>query len=106
MIDRVTCKTGENVDQPEYANIATAQNNTKRLLTSQSMMGPVLISNSPEKVWLSLSRKLFRVTTILNMDFLSDLVYKFKKLMGRNDFSFQFRRIGYNLNILCDNLNA
>ena len=39
--------------------------------------------------------------------FYGDLVYKFKKLIGRNDFSFQFRkiitryrRIGYNLNIM------
>ena len=38
-------------------------------------------------------------------EFYGDLVYKFKKLIGRNDFSFQFRkiitryrRIGYNLN--------
>ena len=36
-----------------------------------------------------------------------DLVYKFKKLIGRNDFSFHFRkistryrRIGYNLNVM------
>ena len=36
-----------------------------------------------------------------------DLVYKFKKLIGKNDFSFQFRkiitryrRIGYNLNVM------
>ena len=36
-----------------------------------------------------------------------DLVYKFKKLIGINDFSFQFRkiitryrRIGYNLNVI------
>ena len=37
-----------------------------------------------------------------------DLIYKFKKLIGRNDFSFQFRkknitlykRIGYNLNVM------
>ena len=36
-----------------------------------------------------------------------DLVYKFKKLIGRNEFSFQFRkiitryrRIGYNLNVI------
>ena len=35
------------------------------------------------------------------------LVYKFKKLIGRNDFSFQFRKImtryrciGYNLNVM------
>ena len=39
--------------------------------------------------------------------FYGDLVYKFKKLIGRNDFSFQFRkiitryrRIGYNLNVM------
>ena len=40
-------------------------------------------------------------------EFYGDLVYKFKKRIGRNDFSFQFRkiitryrRIGYNLNIM------
>ena len=40
-------------------------------------------------------------------EFNDDLVYKFKKLIGRNDFSFQFRkiitryrRIGYNLNVM------
>ena len=41
------------------------------------------------------------------LEFYSDLVYKFKKLKGINDFSFQFRkiitryrRIGYNLNVM------
>ena len=40
-------------------------------------------------------------------EFYGDLVYKFKKLIERNDFSFQFRkiiaryrRIGYNLNVM------
>ena len=40
-------------------------------------------------------------------EFYGDLVYKFKILIGRNDFSFQFikiitryRRIGYNLNVM------
>ena len=40
-------------------------------------------------------------------EFYGDLVYKFKKLIGRKDFSFQFRkiitryrRIGYNLNVM------
>ena len=40
-------------------------------------------------------------------DFYGDLVYEFKKLIGRNDFYFQFRktitryrRIGYNLNVM------
>ena len=40
-------------------------------------------------------------------EFYGDLVYKFKKLIGSNDFSFQFRkiitryrRIGYNLNVM------
>ena len=40
-------------------------------------------------------------------EFYDDLVYKFKKFIGRNDFSFQFRkiitryrRIGYNLNVM------
>ena len=40
-------------------------------------------------------------------EFYVDLGYKFKNLLGRNDFSFQFRkiitcyrRIGYNLNVM------
>ena len=40
-------------------------------------------------------------------EFYGDLVYKFKKLIGRNDISFQFRkiltryrRIGYSLNVM------
>ena len=40
-------------------------------------------------------------------EFYGDLVYKCKKLIGSNDFSFQFgkiitryRRIGYNLNVM------
>ena len=40
-------------------------------------------------------------------EFYGDLVYKFKKIIGRNDFTFQFRkimtryrRIGYNLNVM------
>ena len=41
-------------------------------------------------------------------EFYGDLVYKFKKLIGKNDFSFQFRKknvtryrhIGYNLNVM------
>ena len=40
-------------------------------------------------------------------EFYDDLVYKFKKLIGRNGFSFQFRkiitryrRIGYNSNVM------
>ena len=45
--------------------------------------------------------------TLLNEGLSGDLVYKFKKLIGRNDFSFQFRKIitrykrkGYNLNVM------
>ena len=40
-------------------------------------------------------------------EFYDDLAYKFKKLIGRNDFSFQFRKIitsyrhiGYTLNVM------
>ena len=40
-------------------------------------------------------------------EFHGDLFYKFKKLIGRNDFSFQirkfitrYRRMGYNLNVM------
>ena len=41
------------------------------------------------------------------LEFYGDLVYKFKKIVGRNDFSDQFRkiiirykRIGYNMNVM------
>ena len=44
---------------------------------------------------------------LLEPEFYGDLVYKFEKLKGINDFSFQFRkiitryrRIGYNLNVM------
>ena len=44
---------------------------------------------------------------LLEPEFYGDLVNKFKKLIGRNDFSFHFRkiitrhrRIGYNLNVM------
>ena len=33
-------------------------------------------------------------------EFYGDLVYKFKNLIGRNDFSLLYRRIGYNLNVM------
>ena len=33
-------------------------------------------------------------------EFYGDLVYKFKNLIGGNDFSFLYRRIGYNLNVM------
>ena len=33
-------------------------------------------------------------------EFYGDLVYKFKNIIGRNDFSFLYRRIGYNLNVM------
>ena len=35
-----------------------------------------------------------------------DLVYKFKKLIGRNDFSFQFRKIITRYRRICYNLNV
>ena len=50
-----------------------------------------------------------KVIGIINFvpEFYGDLVYKFKKLKGINDFSFQFRkiitryrRVGYNLNVM------
>ena len=52
-------------------------------------------------------KMLVYLRAFLNQNFYNDLVYKFKKLIGRNDFSFQFRkiitrsrRIGYNLNVM------
>ena len=51
--------------------------------------------------------KTFLREGLLEPEFYGDLVYKFKKLIGRNDFSFQFRkiitryrRIEYNLNVM------
>ena len=44
---------------------------------------------------------------LLEPEFYGDLAYKFKKLIGRNDFSFQFRKIitcyrrtGNNINVM------
>ena len=39
-------------------------------------------------------------------EFYGDLVYKFKKLIGRNDFSFQFRKIIIRYRRICYNLNV
>ena len=59
-----------------------------------------------------ISKYNFGLKTLLNEglsgpEFYGDLVYKCKKLIGSNDFSFQFRkiitryrRIGYNLNVM------
>ena len=58
------------------------------------------------------NEQLFSQKTLLNEglsepEFYGDLVYKFKKLIGINDFSLQFRkiisryrRIGYKLNVM------
>ena len=42
-----------------------------------------------------------------NLNFMGDLVYKFRKIVGRNDLSEQFKkitvryeRIGYNMNVM------
>ena len=50
---------------------------------------------------------LFFLNPEFKPEFYGDLVYKFKKLIGSNDFSFQFRkiitryrRIGHNLNVM------
>ena len=52
-------------------------------------------------------QNLFYIKDYQNQIFYGDLVYKFKKFMGRTDFSDQFRnmiichkRIGYNLNVM------
>ena len=39
-------------------------------------------------------------------EFYGDLVYKFKKLIGSNDFSFQFRKIIIRYIRICYNLNV
>ena len=63
------------------------------------------------KTWLPVAKQLQKRCLISEglsePEFYGDLVYKFKKLKGINDFSFQFRkiitrykRIGYNLNVM------
>ena len=51
--------------------------------------------------------KTFLSEGLLEPEFMVTCIYKFKKLIGSNDFSFQFRkiktryrRIGYNLNVM------
>ena len=66
-----------------------------------------------QKTFSKFYRRHYELISKYNVGFLSepefygDLVYKFKKLIGSNDFSFQFRkiitryrRIGYNLNVM------
>ena len=33
-------------------------------------------------------------------EFYGDLVYKFRKMISKNDFSFHFKKIGYNIDVL------
>ena len=59
-------------------------------------------------LWLGIKIKYRTQISILSEpEFYGDLVYKFKKSIGRNDFSDQFRkiiirykRIGYNINVM------
>ena len=59
-------------------------------------------------LWLGIKIKYGTQISILSeSEFYGDLVYKFKKSVGRNDFSDQFRkiiihykRIGYNMNVM------
>ena len=53
-----------------------------------------LISNS------NVGLKTLLCESLSEPEFYGDLVYKFKKLIGRNNFSFPYRRIGYNLNVM------
>ena len=66
-----------------------------------------LIAPFPDLCLLVLFLKTLLSEGLSEPDFYGDLVYKFKKLKGSNDFSFQFRkimtryrRIGYNLNVM------
>ena len=60
------------------------------------------MNSFPNLIFLALLRE-----GLSEPEFYGELVYKFKKLIGTNDFSFQFRkiitryrRIGYNLNVM------
>ena len=66
----------------------------------------MLISHGIATVYITLVL-LYGTSRLSEPEFYGDLVYKFKKLKGINDFSFQFRkiitryrRIGYNLNVM------
>ena len=57
--------------------------------------------------YFSYFRSKHRLWGLSEPEFYGDLVYNFKKLKGKNDFSFQFRkiitryrRIDYNLNVM------
>ena len=65
-----------------------------------------------DNIYIRFGTKLYRQIVEIPMglsepEFYGDLVYKFNKLIGNNEFSFQFRkiisryrRIGYNLNVM------
>ena len=71
-----------------------------------------LLQYKAKHVTVILQENFYSTNTLLSEglsepEFYGDLVYKFKKLKGINDFSFQFRkiitryrRIGYNLNVM------
>ena len=68
-------------------------------------------THSIKYIWYSIQKSKISSTLLSEglsePEFYGDLVYKFKKLIGSNDFSFQlrkiitrYRRIGYNLNVM------
>ena len=72
------------------ANVVSQHSNSRKLLDDFNVGLKTLLSEG-----------------LSEPEFYGDLVYKFKKLIGINDFSFQFRkiitryrRIGYNLNVM------
>ena len=63
------------------------------------------MQNYSNSLWLYVTKSIGSLKRLNG--FYGDLVYKFKKLIGIKDFSFEFRkiitryrRIGYNLNVM------
>ena len=70
-------------------------------------MGPELLAQNKLISKYNVGLKTLLIEGLSEPELYGDLVYKFKKLIGSNDFSFQFRkiitryrRIGYKLNVM------
>ena len=50
--------------------------------------------------------KTFLLQGLSEPEFYGDLVYKFRKIIGKNDFPYQFKKIMFVKKMLCDRRHA
>ena len=95
-------------DQSRYTRVIQEVLRTHLLFISPSLFCKIVYRRHYELICkYNVGLKTLLSEGLSEPEFYGDLVYKFKKLIGSNDFSFQFRkiitryrRIGYNLNVM------